>query len=157
MTETATLVALEHGSGWPSWLKPKPNSRVAIVAQYFETPQATLLSQVAERITELSGLGWRVDRVVLVTNGRTFPDQVAARAVLARGLLAHFAHAGAGQLVLTADPRTGPRSSAQLKALGQAIAGELTEANVECEVRFGRQRYFVGPSGEAYADFARAS
>ena len=99
----ATLVVIEFGGSWPSWLEPgcTTNGNMAVVAQHYEGHPSELLTQVANRISRLENGGWDRQRGVLVSNGRVDPDAETSRGVLCRGLMARLEAMGRGQLVLT--------------------------------------------------------
>ena len=119
----ATLVVIEYGGVWPRWLAPSARATgdVAVVAQHYEGEPMSLVTQVASRITRLEQRGWKLDTVVLVSNGRSDIDARAARAVLARGLLARMHQARVGNLVLSVDEREGERAQRAIEALAHEL------------------------------------
>ncbi len=119
----ATLVVIEQGGAWPRWLDPSAEQLgdMAMVAQHYAGPAASLVEQVARRITRLDGGGWRLSRAVLVSNGKTDPETCSARSMLARGLHARMVTAGAGRLVLTVDEEQGERALRALEALASTL------------------------------------
>jgi hypothetical protein len=138
----ATLVVIEYGASWPKWLEPSNVGDVAVVAQHYEGEPGSLVTQVASRVTKLEVMGWQLDTLVLVANGRTDPAASAARSVLARGLLSRL-KAATGQLVLTVDDRAGTRAAHSLTALAAALDGT---GGVMLSVRIGDAEPILGRS-----------
>lgn len=133
----ATLVVIEFSAAWPEWLAPGSSGDIAVVAQHYEGHPSSLVTQVAMRATRLARVGWRVAKVVLVTSGRSDPEAVAARSVLARGLLSRLRLQGYGELVLTVDPRQGRRAVSSLMALANALEASPGGGKVELSLRVG--------------------
>lgn len=131
----ATLVIIEYGGSWPSWLSPDSGD-MAVVAQHYEGPAGSLLTQVASRLTRLEGMGWRCESIVLVSNGRSDSDALAARSVLARGLLARLAQARSGRLVLSLNGAKSTRAVHCLVGLASAL-DDATPPGVELALRIG--------------------
>lgn len=154
-TRAATLVVIEFSASWPRWLKPTRGGDMAVVAQHYEGHPSSLVTQVASRTTRLEAVGWRLDAIVLVSNGRTDPDAVAARAVLARGLAARLKARGRGELVLTVDERAGRRALHNLTSLAGALESSLRGAAVDLCVRVGEEASII-TSPDADAVVSRA-
>ncbi|HEV8547408.1 MAG TPA: hypothetical protein VGQ57_00245 [Polyangiaceae bacterium] len=133
----ATLVVIEYGASWPRWLNPSQTGDLAVVAQHYEGLPTDLVAQVANRVTRLSQASWQVDEVVLVVNGRSDPDSVAARSVLARGLLAHLKSASGCQLSLCASEALGRRATHELTALAAALEPVALASELTLAVRVG--------------------
>lgn len=147
-TRAATLVVIEFSASWPRWLKPTRGGDMAVVAQHYEGHPSSLVTQVASRTLRLEAVGWRLDAIILVSNGRTDPDSVASRAVLARGLAARLKSRGRGELVLTVDERAGRRAVHNLTALAEALESSVRGANVSLCVRVGDEASaIVAPPG----------
>src|SRR5688572_87065 len=140
---SAMLVVIEYGASWPRWLQPSQVGDVAVVAQHYEGEPASLITQVASRVTKLEAMGWRLDYTVLVSNGRVDPAASAARSVLARGLLARLKTGATSQLVLAVDERAGSRAAHSLTALAAALDGT---AGVMLSVRIGDNAPLYGRS-----------
>lgn len=140
-TRSATLVVIEFSAAWPRWLKPTSGGDMAIVAQHYEGHPSSLVTQVASRMTRLEGVGWALRDIVLVSSGRADPDSVAARSILARGLLARLRHVGGGQLTLTVDERLGRRASSDLKSLASSLESSLRGTRVGLTARVGEQSW----------------
>lgn len=147
MTRAATLVVIEFSASWPRWLKPTRGGDMAVVAQHYEGHPSSLVTQVASRTTRLEAVGWRLDAIVLVSNGRTDPDAVAYRAVLARGLAARLKAKGHGELVLTVDERAGRRAIHNLTALAEALESSLRGSAVGLCVRVGEESSVISAPG----------
>lgn len=130
------MVVIEFSAAWPRWLKPSAGD-MAVVAQQYEGPPASLVTQVASRTTRLEAVGWQLNTLVLVANGRTDADSVAARAVLARGLATRMRVREQGCLLLAMDERMGKRAGAQLRALASSLDGLVRGTRVELSVRIG--------------------
>jgi hypothetical protein len=137
----ATLVVIEYSAAWPGWLPPDTSGDVAVVAQHYEGHPSSLVTQVAMRATRLAAVGWRMSKVVLVTNGRSDADSVASRSVLARGLLSRLRQQGSGELVLSVDPRQGRRAVSRLMALGSALESFAGNTAVQLTLRVGDSIY----------------
>ncbi len=136
-TRPATLVVIEFSASWPSWLKPDQLNDMAVVAQHYEGAPSSLVTQVATRINRLRSLNWRVSEMILVSNGRIDADSNAARAVLARGLLARLRHQGRGRLTLTVDEKSGRRAFADVKRLSQSLERSLAGKPLSLVLRLG--------------------
>ncbi len=89
-SSSATLVVIEFGAAWPRWLPAGNSSHVACVAQHYEGEPRSLIQQVASRVARLEAAGWQFADVVFSLNARRDPDAVAARSVVARGLLSRL-------------------------------------------------------------------
>src|SRR5688572_4942846 len=63
-SRSATLVVIEYGANWPRWLSPERQGDMAVVAQHYEGPSGSLVTQVATRVARLEGMGWSFDSVV---------------------------------------------------------------------------------------------
>lgn len=134
---SATMVVIEFSAAWPKWLKPATGGDMAVVAQHYEGHPSSLVTQVASRISRLEAVGWSFDDVVLVSNGRVDADAIAARSILARGLLSRLRHMGRGHLTLTMDERLGKRPSADLRSLAASLERSLRGAPVSLTARIG--------------------
>lgn len=135
--KSATMVVIEFSAAWPRWLKPAESGDMAVVAQHYEGQPSSLVTQVATRTARLSAVGWNFDKLILVSNGRVDVDAVAARSVLARGLLARLRLLGRGELTLTVDERLGQRAAADLRALALNLEPALRGASVSLNARIG--------------------
>jgi hypothetical protein len=139
------MVVIEFSAAWPRWLKPESGDMV-LVAQHYEGHPSSLLTQVASRTTRLEAVGWRMHALVLVSNGRTDPDAVAARSVLSRGLLARMRARGGGSLVLAMDDKCGRRAASQLRALAASLDPVIQGSLVSLGVRIGDRIWGVAPA-----------
>lgn len=148
-TSKATMVVIEFSASWPRWLKPGAGD-MALVAQHYEGAPSSLVTQVASRTARLEAVGWRMSTLVLVSNGRTDPDAVAARSVLARGLVARMRQKGGGSLVLAVDERLGRRAAAQLRELAAALHRTSAAAGVTLAVRVGDLVWGAAPEALAH-------
>jgi|GEM_PF-495673 len=137
----ATLVVIEFSAAWPAWLAPSTSGDLAVVAQHYEGHPSSLVTQVAMRATRLGAVGWKIAKVVLVTNGRSDPESVASRSVLGRGLLSRLRLQGFGELVLSVDPRQGRRAVSSLMALASSLESSLGDAAVSLSLRAGDSIY----------------
>ena len=129
-----TLVVIEYGASWPSWLPPSSGD-MAIVAQHYEGAPGSLFTQVASRLTRLEQGGWRLRRVILVSNGRTDAEALGARSLLARGLLSRLTVVPQAELVLTQASGVGARSLGSLMALASSLEQSRAAATVQLVVR----------------------
>ena len=136
---SATMVVIEFSAAWPRWLKPASGGDMAVVAQHYEGHPSSLVTQVASRTTRLEAVGWQLDRIVLVSNGRVDPDAIAARSILARGLHARLRLIGRGELTLTVDERLGRRAASDLRAMATNLERSLRGAPVMLTARIGER------------------
>lgn len=149
VTRPATMVVIEFSAAWPRWLKPTCGGDMAVVAQHYEGKPSSLVTQVASRTSRLETVGWKMAEIIIVCNGRVDPDSVAARSILARGLLSRLRLQGKGGLTLTVDERLGRRAAADLRTLGASLERSLRGAPVTLTVRVGEQSWH---SSEHLAD-----
>ncbi len=146
---TATLVVIEFGASWPGWFEPSENGDMAVVAQHYQGHPGSLVTQVGSRVARLESRGWRLDAMVLVANGCTDAEDSAARAVLARGLLANLRRSGGGELVLTLDDHAPARAHHSLTALAAGLDQEAIGTNVVVGMRLGKGAPILGLSANA--------
>jgi hypothetical protein len=152
----ATLVVVEFDGIWPRWLDPTQNSDTALVAQHYEGEPSSLIAQVANRITRLEAGGWSISSMVLVASGRTDPDAIAARSILARCLLARLKTLGRGRLTMTASDQMGSRTRKQLVHLA-ATLNEGLGPSVALSVRAGNGAPLYGCEETLHDLVAQAS
>jgi hypothetical protein len=133
----ATLVVIEYGASWPRWLHPGQSGDLAVVAQHYEGPATSLITQVASRVTRLSAMGWQLDAIVLVSNGRADRETMATRSVLSRGLMAHLRAAGGVHFTLSVCNTLGRRGCHSLTSLAAALEPMATACGVALAVRIG--------------------
>lgn len=138
---SASMVVIEFSAAWPKWLKPVGSGDMAVVAQHYEGHPSSLVTQVASRTTRLEAVGWTLDRIILVSNGRADPDAIAARSILARGLLSRLRLIGRGELTLTVDERLGRRAAAELRDLTSSLERSLRGAPVLLSARIGERSW----------------
>lgn len=135
----ATLVVIEFGASWPRWLDPSDSGDMAVVAQHYEGAPNSLITQVASRITRLEAKGWQMNAIVFVSNGRCEGDAVAARSILAHGLLSRLRAAGGGHFALSVDARHGGRASHNLTLLVESMAKAARIGGVALTAYTGEQ------------------
>ena len=135
----ATLVVIEFGASWPRWLHPGESGDLAVVAQHYEGPPSTLVTQVASRVSRLTAKGWQLEGMVLVSNGRTDPEAVASRSVVARGLMAHLRAGGGVHFTLSVSDEHGRRSAHALTTLAAALDPMAYACGVELAIRLGEK------------------
>lgn len=133
----ATMVVIEFSAAWPRWLKPASDGHMAVVAQHYEGHPSSLVTQVATRTTRLERLGWNIRTIVIVSNGRSDADALAARSILSRGLLSRLRLQGRGHLTLTVDERLGKRAASDIRSLGANLESSLRGATVTLSTRVG--------------------
>lgn len=138
---SATMVVIEFSAAWPRWLKPASGGDMAVVAQHYEGHPSSLVTQVASRTTRLEAVGWSMETIVLVSNGRVDPDAIAARSILARGLMSRLRLLGRGELILTVDERLGRRAASDLRALSATLERSLRGAPVVLSARIGERSW----------------
>jgi len=134
---SATLVVIEFGASWPRWLDPNQFGDLAVVAQHYEGEPRSLIAQVANRVTRLSARNWQLKAAVLVSNGRCEGESVAARSILARGLLAHLRASGGAHFALTIDVRLGLRARHNLIHLAESLSQDAVRGQVALTVHTG--------------------
>jgi hypothetical protein len=134
----ATLVVIEYGASWPRWLHPGQSGDLAVVAQHYEGPATSLITQVASRVTRLTSMGWQLDAIVLVSNGRADQETIATRSVLSRGLMAHLRTAGGVHFTLSVCDTLGRRACHSLTSLAAAIEPMAAACGVALSVRVGQ-------------------
>jgi hypothetical protein len=135
----ATLVVIEFGASWPRWMNPAHSGDVAVVAQHYEGSPNDLIAQVANRVSRLTHAGWQLDEVVLVVNARSDDEAVAARSVLARGLMAHVRAAGGVHLTLSVSEALGRRAMHSLTSLAGALEPMARATDIVLAVRVGEE------------------
>jgi hypothetical protein len=136
---TATLIVIEYGASWPRWLHPSLSGDLAVVAQHYEGQPTDLVAQVASRVTRLAGMGWELDAIVLVANERHDVEAVAARSVLARGLMAHLRSVGGVHFTISLDDGFGRRSAQSLNYLAAGLEPMANACGVALGVRVGER------------------
>ena len=135
----ATLVVIEFGASWPRWLDPSHSGDMAVVAQHYEGEPSSLITQVASRVTRLEAQGWQLKAIVLVSNGRCEGDAVAARSILARGLLARLRGVGGGHFALTVEERYGRRARHNLTHLAESLDQDASAGGTVLSAFAGEQ------------------
>jgi hypothetical protein len=135
----ATLVVIEYGASWPRWLHPGHSGDLAVVAQHYEGPPSSLVTQVASRVSRLTSKGWQLEAMVLVSNGRIDPEAVASRSVVARGLMANLRAGGGVHFTLSVSDELGRRSAHSLTALAAALDPMAYACGVELSIRLGEK------------------
>ena len=153
--QNATLVVIEFGASWPRWLSPTSADHMAVVAQHYEGSPTSLIAQVANRLSRLVTTGWRIEDAILVSNGRTDAEALAARAALARGLLLHLREVNGSRFLLSVAKELGERPSRTLSALSHELRASARGSGIALGVRLGDADplYVSG----ALPRFARAS
>jgi hypothetical protein len=129
-----TLVVIEFGASWPRWLDPRHTGDVAVVAQHYQGEPCSLVTQVASRLTRLEAQHWRLRSLLIVSNGACDDASVAARAILARGLLAHLRDNGGGKMVLSVDERLGRRAEVNVTNLSDSLHVDACAAGIALSV-----------------------
>jgi hypothetical protein len=133
----ATLVIIEFGASWPSWLDPGYGGNMAVIAQHYEGVPGSIVEQVESRMSRLLSTGWSVEEVVLVANGRGDLESLSARSLLGRGLLAHLRNTRGRRLTLTLAADLGQRAVHVLATLASALDGSALACGVELCLRIG--------------------
>lgn len=142
----ATLVVIEYGASWPRWLDPSRSGDIAVVAQHYEGPPESLVTQVESRVGRLVSMGWQIDDVVLVSNGRTDIEALSARSVLTRHLLYHLRRTGGVRLLLTVAETLERRASHTLTALAASLQEHALVGGIALCVRIGdREPIYARP------------
>jgi hypothetical protein len=152
----ATLIVIEFGASFPSWLNPAHTGDLAVVAQHYEGMPTDLVAQVASRVTRLSQAGWQLDEVVLVSNGRADQESHAARSVLARGLIANLKAERGCLLTLSVSEALGRRASHDLTALAALLEPTVVASDLVLAVRVGDEPPVFSRPGAARSVAATA-
>ena len=134
----ATLVVIEFGASWPRWLDPSHSGDMAVVAQHYEGAPNSLITQVASRVTRLELKGWQLNAIVFVSNGRCESDSLAARSILAHGLLSRLRASGGGHFALTVDERQGRRACHNLALLAESMDRGARAGGIALSVHAGQ-------------------
>ncbi|HYO97034.1 MAG TPA: hypothetical protein VER33_21130 [Polyangiaceae bacterium] len=132
---SATLVVIEFGACWPRWLEPNGPGDMAVVAQHYAGPPSSLVVQVESRVGRLLTGGWRINQIVLVSNGQTDLEALSARSLLTRRLLGQLLLAGGGGLVLTVREELGRRACETLIGLCASLQQTALPRGVSLSVR----------------------
>jgi len=132
----ATLVVIEYGASWPSWLAPTLYAQLAVVAQHYESEPNSLVTQVASRLQRLEHRHWTLRTLIVVCNGRTDEAARSSRSVLARGLLCRLASRCGSELILCTDGRRN-RVGRDLSALVATLAADAARLGVGVGLRLG--------------------
>ena len=127
----ATLVVIEYGALWPRWLSPNHLGDIAVIAQHYEGPPHSLVTQVENRLTRLVVGGWLIESAILVSNGRTDLEALGARSIVARGLLSHLKKDGGQRLGLAVSPERGERACKTLAALFDTLQSGALGSGIE--------------------------
>jgi len=147
----ATLVVIEFGASWPRWLDPSESGDMAVVAQHYAGAPSSLITQVASRITRLEAKGWQMNAIVFVSNGCCDGDSIAARSILAHGLLSRLRSAGGGHFALSVDGRHGRRASHNLALLAESMDKAARLGGVVLSAHTGEPTLREHPAGAALA------
>ncbi|MFZ5891749.1 MAG: hypothetical protein ACOY0T_11900 [Myxococcota bacterium] len=137
--QNATLVVIEFGASWPSWLSPTSADHMAVVAQHYEGSPASLVKQVASRLSRLVNTGWRIEDAILVSNGRSDIEAIAARATLARGLLQHLRDVSGMRFLLSVAREHAQRPGHSLASLSHALRESALGSGIALGVRVGEE------------------
>jgi hypothetical protein len=130
----ATLVIIEYGAFWPRWLNPNRLGDIAVIAQHYEGPPHSLVTQVENRLTRLVVGQWLIESAILVSNGRTDLEALGARSIVARGLLSHLKKDGGQRLVLSVSPERGERACKTLATLFETLQSGALESGIELKL-----------------------
>jgi hypothetical protein len=138
-SHNATLVVIEFGASWPRWLSPTSADHMAVVAQHYEGSASSLITQVASRLSRLVSTGWRNEDAILVSNGRSDIEAVAARATLARGLISYLREVSGTRFLLSVDKEHGQRPGHTLSSLSHALRDSAFGSRIALGVRVGEE------------------
>lgn len=131
------LVVIEFGASWPRWLSPVGPSDMVVVAQHYFGPSDSLLIQVQSRLSRLPAVSWRIEDVVLASNGRTDVEAVTARAALAHDLVRELRGRDDARLLLSVDLRLGRPAARSLSTLATTLRDVALASGVSVVVRAG--------------------
>lgn len=135
--KNATLVVIEFGASWPRWLSPFDSGDMAVVAQHYQGLPESLLAQVQSRVGRVTAVGWRIDDIVLASNGRTDLEALSARSILARELLHTLHETGGVRLLFTVETLLGRRACHNLSALAASLQDQAFASGIALCVRLG--------------------
>ena len=135
-----SIVVLEAGAAWPSWLteyqRLAPNAVVIAqaAAESADSFETRVLHRVAEAASGANGPRVRVG--VIVSADSPTQERVALRQNVARGLLKAMGTVREAELVLAGDSEELEGSRHQLFALAGTLCEELGGTLVNVRVRF---------------------
>lgn len=138
-----SIVVLEAGAGWPTWLadyqRLAPNA--VVIAQASAETSDVFESRVLHRIAEAASAKWLRVRVgVIVSADRPGHDRGALRRSVARALLKAMGTSQEAELVLAGDGEELDASRHELFELAGSLCEELGGALVNVRVRFTSAR-----------------
>lgn len=131
------LIAIELGGEWPSLAMHGCERRV--LAQHEGETPAAFADRVTKNLDALFGRGVELSRVALACNERIDAAADEARRTLLGLSLGAMAPRHAGQLLLTAAPRSSDRLRRYLTALAADSGAEWQSAGLEVSTDFGRE------------------
>jgi hypothetical protein len=137
-----SIVVLEAGASWPSWLteyqRSAPNA--VVIAQAESESPDIFGRRVLHRVEEAASLELQKVRVgVLVSRGFGDHPTLVMRDRLARALLRVMMESGRGELVLAGDGTDGDAARHQLFGLAGSLCEELGGTKVNVRVRFAHK------------------
>jgi len=131
------LIAVELGASWPSLALEASERRVQVQLEG-ETP-AAFADRVAQSLDSLFGRGVELYRVALACNERIDAAADQARRTLVGLVLGAMAARHAGQVLLTAPPRSSERLRRYLDVLAAGARHEWHGAGLDVSTDFGRE------------------
>lgn len=144
-----SVVVLELGSSWPTWLaeyqKHAPDS--VVLAQSSGESGTDFAQRVARKMDEIASRAAAIHAGFLVSNGKLDEAAVAARERICSLLLRVMIQKQRGELVLAADVKTGDDFRHELFSLAGRLCDELRGSPVSVRVRFDTLRPTAGVSG----------
>ena len=142
--ETTTLIVLEVGANWPSWLAEAEQDDSVVEVQPADEQIGDFATRVVQRVRSLAERGAGVHSALVMTNDQTDSEVIAARYQMCRALLRTMSEHGLGELILGADPGVGDDAQHQLFALAGALCDELYGTDLGVRVRFSHRRATSG-------------
>lgn len=144
-----SVVVLELGSTWPSWLAEyqaqAPNSMV--IAQSADESGAAYAQRIARKMDEVSARDVAIHAGLLVSNGALDCETIASRQAICDALLRVMLKTQRGELVLASDVTAGDAVRHQLFALADTLCDETRGTRVNVRVRFDTIRPSPAASG----------
>ncbi len=146
--DLTSIVVLEAGAAWPSWLtdyqRLAPNA--VVIAQAASEAMPVFRARVLHRIAEAANTnGARVRVGVIVAADHPHQQRPLLRESIARALLAVMGKSHEAELVLAGNSDELEASRHELFALAGVLCEELSGTHINVRVRFSCGR--LRPSG----------
>jgi hypothetical protein len=131
-----TLVAMEAGSDWPSWVELRSGDDVMVITQNPDAAPSELVERVQRKLSGIARAGRELSGAVMALNGRRSPARDAACLEIGRAFVAHPRRAQATGVVLSCPEHASPAARANLLELTAAILRDIAGREVSASLRF---------------------